>query len=443
MLGQFAEAEARPAPAPRRCPARRLPCSCGWASRCSSRGGTPMRCPPCGRRLRSLRRTRTVISTWAARSRSPAMRPARAEHFQTALRIAPGHVEAAFNLGVIALERDELDEARQWFEQVLARSPQYVDALISLGIVLQKQSRLDEAAARLREALALAPANAAARNDLARTLALQGRPGEAREHYLAALRVAPDFVAAHEGLASVCLALGRVNEAIEPSAGDARGRARQSQCPAGAGERVVRSRSIGRGRGGRAARPCAGACRRGGPCHARQPLPRARRPRPGDRHARVGIRANRRERAARHARLPVAACVRLEEMGDGLGPDGAGPRARRRARQPVLAPVRADHRPRSNSPTRAAGPKRASAPCAGRATAGHSRAPASAPARRLSVLRPAGARRRIPDRRGAGAPRPGALRDLRLFPRSGRPERDAAAPARGVRAFRRHRPGAG
>ena len=54
-----------------------------------------------------------------------------------------------FNLGVLALERDELDEARQWFERALARSPQHVDALVNLGIVLQKQRHLDDAIALL------------------------------------------------------------------------------------------------------------------------------------------------------------------------------------------------------------------------------------------------------------------------------------------------------
>ena len=135
-------------------------------------------------------------------------------HFETALRLAPDHVDATFNMGVICLAEQQLDAARSWFERVLVRAPQHAEALVNLGLVAQQQQRLDEAIVHLRRAIEIDPSLAQARNNLAHTLMLQGQPEQARAEYLAALRIAPDFEEAREGLASVCIALGRSREAV-------------------------------------------------------------------------------------------------------------------------------------------------------------------------------------------------------------------------------------
>jgi len=141
--------------------------------------------------------------------------PARArQHFETALRLSPDNVDASYNLGVICLAEQRLDEARSWFERVLVRAPDRADALVNLGLVAQQQQRLDEAIAHLRRAIEIDPSLVQARNNLAHTLTLQGQLEQARTEYLYALRIAPDLREAREGLAAVCISIGRFKEGI-------------------------------------------------------------------------------------------------------------------------------------------------------------------------------------------------------------------------------------
>jgi len=88
--------------------------------------------------------------------------------FRAATAQCAGHPGARTGLGYTALRRNQLGEARVWFEDVLIDHPELVDALVGLGLIAWRQA--DHAAARtaFERALAHDPTNEEARSYLPR-----------------------------------------------------------------------------------------------------------------------------------------------------------------------------------------------------------------------------------------------------------------------------------
>ena len=85
---------------------------------------------------------------------------------EASLRIAPDHAVAHYNLALLALGGQRLDEAYGHFQRAFAARPDYSEARSNLGVLLQRMGRLDEAMDQFRSALAAMPENAAAHNNL-------------------------------------------------------------------------------------------------------------------------------------------------------------------------------------------------------------------------------------------------------------------------------------
>jgi tetratricopeptide (TPR) repeat protein len=134
------------------------------------------------------------------------------EHYQTALRYAPGFPEAHFYLGHALDEQGKLDQAIAEYRKALWFKPMQEQAHIFLGTALGKQKKAEEAAAHYRAALKVNPDSAVAHNNLAKLLHSQGRLDDAIAHYSAAIECDPTLAQAHNNLGILLLQKGRLAE---------------------------------------------------------------------------------------------------------------------------------------------------------------------------------------------------------------------------------------
>jgi tetratricopeptide (TPR) repeat protein len=85
----------------------------------------------------------------------------------------------------------------------------------NLGIVLLERGQLDEAISRLQAAIDLRPENGPAHNNLAKALLQKGRGAEAMAHYRKFLEIEPQNVEARNILGTALIQQGRMREAIQ------------------------------------------------------------------------------------------------------------------------------------------------------------------------------------------------------------------------------------
>ena len=85
----------------------------------------------------------------------------------------------------------------------------------NLGIIFLEKGQLDEAIARLQAAIDLRPENGPAQNNLAKALLQKGRVAEAMVHYRKFLEIEPENVEARNILGTALIQQGRVEEATK------------------------------------------------------------------------------------------------------------------------------------------------------------------------------------------------------------------------------------
>jgi tetratricopeptide (TPR) repeat protein len=90
-------------------------------------------------------------------SQKPDDRAAAAREFSAELAVDPGNGNAAYELGVMAQEQGQLDQARTRFEQVLQRFPDFEEALVGLGGVCLDSQKPQQAVAPLERATRVNP----------------------------------------------------------------------------------------------------------------------------------------------------------------------------------------------------------------------------------------------------------------------------------------------
>ncbi len=106
-------------------------------------------------------------------------------------------------LGVIALQRRELEKAITYFQKALKILPSYADAHNNLAAAYVEMGRLPEALPHLEQAARLNARDPMAHTNLGAVLAGLGRISEARSHLHQALALAPNFPAAMSELAAL------------------------------------------------------------------------------------------------------------------------------------------------------------------------------------------------------------------------------------------------
>lgn len=134
--------------------------------------------------------------------------------YQSVLELDGANAAALQLLGVIAIQRNRLSVAIDFFDRALAIKPAYADAHNNRGVVLQNLKRHEEALASFDRALALEPSYADAHSNRGVALHELRRYEEALESLDRALAIMPGFAQAHSNRGNALKELKRLDEAL-------------------------------------------------------------------------------------------------------------------------------------------------------------------------------------------------------------------------------------
>ena len=127
-------------------------------------------------------------------------------------------VVAALLVGVLSwrawLQTSYWRDSETLFTHALAVTSNNDVALNNLGIIFLDKGQLDKAIANLQAAIVLRPENGPAHDNLAKALLQKGRLAEAMVHYRKFLEIEPGNVEARNTLGTTLIQQGRVSEAI-------------------------------------------------------------------------------------------------------------------------------------------------------------------------------------------------------------------------------------
>jgi tetratricopeptide (TPR) repeat protein len=123
--------------------------------------------------------------------------------------------ENLFQLGLVAAEQGQVDEAMLRFVEALHLNPQHPQARGALGALLEERGRYQEAAEHLRQDLENHPKNYRSHYYLGLCYSKRFELSEAIEHYRAAAELAPEFIPARYNLALALTYLGQKDDAID------------------------------------------------------------------------------------------------------------------------------------------------------------------------------------------------------------------------------------
>lgn len=135
--------------------------------------------------------------------------------FALALEYHPRFVEALTNLGLVEMQRGNLERARTLFQRACRYNTDLAQPHHALGVLAERERRPDIAAEHYREALRIHPGFGPSRANLGRMLFAAGMFDDAREQF--ARLVASDASDPHGfvGLAETLMQLGRTEEGDE------------------------------------------------------------------------------------------------------------------------------------------------------------------------------------------------------------------------------------
>jgi len=119
------------------------------------------------------------------------------------------------NLGVVFMQRGQVPEAIEQYQQTLQLKPDYAEAYNNLGNALRRVGRVPEAIKSFQQALQIRPGFAEANYNWGNVLLGADRKEEAIEQYEQALRLKPDLAEAHNNLGIALARTGQIPEAIE------------------------------------------------------------------------------------------------------------------------------------------------------------------------------------------------------------------------------------
>jgi tetratricopeptide (TPR) repeat protein len=134
--------------------------------------------------------------------------------WRTTLARNPACWMAHTNLGIVLLQKPQLDDAIAHYRAALEMQPDSWDAEYNLGTALVAKGQVDEAILHCERAVALQPNDPDAQVSLGDALRENNRLDEAIVHYQKAMAIRPDYFLAHYGLGRALLAKGALDAAI-------------------------------------------------------------------------------------------------------------------------------------------------------------------------------------------------------------------------------------
>ena len=135
--------------------------------------------------------------------------------WRTTLKRNPGCWMAHNNLGIVLVEKGQLDEAIGHYKATRQMQPSFWDADYNLGSALLRKGNVEDAIRYCERAVAMAPGDPDAQVALANALLQKGRIDDAIVHYQNALTVRPDYFLARYGLGHAFVEKGEPDAAIE------------------------------------------------------------------------------------------------------------------------------------------------------------------------------------------------------------------------------------
>lgn len=132
--------------------------------------------------------------------------------FALALEYHPRFVEALTNLGLVEMQRGNLERARTLFQRACRYNTDLAQPHHALGVLEERERRPDLAAEHYRQALRIHPGFGPSRSNLGRMLFSAGMYDEAREQFARLVASAPADPNGYLGLAESLMQLGRAGE---------------------------------------------------------------------------------------------------------------------------------------------------------------------------------------------------------------------------------------
>jgi protein O-mannosyl-transferase len=136
-------------------------------------------------------------------------------HYRHALQLQPNWWDAEYNLGTALLSKGEVDEAIVHGEKAVTMQPNDPDAQVALGGALLEKKRIDEAIMHYQQALAMRPDYFLAQCGLGRALLEKGELDTAIQHFRAAVLIRPEHADCLTFLAIALDEKGETAEAIQ------------------------------------------------------------------------------------------------------------------------------------------------------------------------------------------------------------------------------------
>lgn len=139
------------------------------------------------------------------------------EAYRVALRaipLAPQNAAIHYEAGKNASYLQRNDEAARHFQEALRINPGFVEARTLLGNLLSQSGQTDEALRQCRAALASRPNDPQLHSNLGSLLAMQGLMEQAVASFREAIRLDPKYAEAHSNIAWVYKDLRRFDEAL-------------------------------------------------------------------------------------------------------------------------------------------------------------------------------------------------------------------------------------
>ena len=134
--------------------------------------------------------------------------------FRHSLEVTADNEVARNNLGMVLLDRGEVDAAIHEFQAALRDRATCVEAHNNLGNALKQKGQAQAAVSEYETAIRLQPGLADPHNNLGTMLLAQGQTNAAFQEFQNAVRLRPDYVEARNNLAVLLNLAGRTNEAI-------------------------------------------------------------------------------------------------------------------------------------------------------------------------------------------------------------------------------------
>ena len=119
------------------------------------------------------------------------------------------------NLGKMLVERGEVDEAIDHYQQAMEAEPRVAEPPNNLGLALLKKGRTEEAIDQYHRAIELDPQYAVAYHNLGLLLAQLGQSDAALLQFQKTLDVDPDYAEAHMNIGLILAARGQLDDAID------------------------------------------------------------------------------------------------------------------------------------------------------------------------------------------------------------------------------------